>query len=89
MLRRDGLCDWGGKDRPIENVNGLRASRDWGHGRELKRRAGEVKPRKLGDSSTSDPAVGSPGGSIPKAHGGAGPERNHQGSDIRSFPMSR
>jgi hypothetical protein len=55
MLRRDGHCDWGGKDRPIENVNGLRASRDWGHGGELTKRAGEVKPRQLGDSSKDDP----------------------------------
>ena len=49
MLRRSGLCEWRGKDRPIENVNGLRAPRDWGHGRDLTRRAGEVKPRQLGD----------------------------------------
>ena len=44
MLRRRGLCDWCGKDRPIEDVNGLRASRDWGHGRELKKkgRGGDV-----------------------------------------------
>jgi hypothetical protein len=30
MLQGGGLCDWEGKDRPIEKVNGLRAFRDNG-----------------------------------------------------------
>ena len=88
MLRRSGLCDWGRKDRPIENVNGLRASRDWGHGRDLKRRAGEVKPRKPGDSSRAIHRWTLQDGAF-RTHGGAEPERNHQGSDFRSFLLSR
>jgi hypothetical protein len=58
MLRIGGLCDWGRKGRPIENVNGLRASRDWGQGRELTSTAGEVKPRQLGRFFQSHPIGG-------------------------------
>lgn len=91
MLRRGVLCDWGGKGRPIEKVNGLRTSRDWGHGRELTNRAGEVKPRRPGRPSRDESQQGAPGRTEPRTRRSRA-RRVIKGVDQRSYlksPMRR